>query len=163
MQLLFVRHAIAAPRGSDNLRDDDRPLTERGRRRFTKVAQRLVQIAPKPKAILSSPLVRARETAAIAAAAWKCKRIKIVPALADGDWLGVAAALAPFEPQDTVVLVGHEHWISTITARLLASKRAEAFRYRKGGVALIGLSSAESERGTLLWFIPPGVFRRLKG
>ena len=67
MHILLVRHAIAAPLSSPAERDEDRQLTDLGKRRFRIVAEALRRIAPKPSTILTSPLIRARQTAEILA------------------------------------------------------------------------------------------------
>jgi len=158
--LLLVRYAIAAPLGGKVTRDADRRLTERGEERFRLVALALARLVPAPRAILTSPLVRARQTAEIAAQTFGGPRPKIVTALADGDWDGIRRALGAYRDEDTVVLVGHENWLSDWTARLLAGKSGRAFRYRKGGAALIE-SDRSLDHAALLWFIPPRVFRML--
>lgn len=84
-----------------------------------------------------------------------------MPGLAEGDWPGIRRVLATYEDGDTIALVGHESWISTITARLLGSHNHHAFDFRKGGAALIEVENLESCKGALLWFIPPRVFRRM--
>jgi phosphohistidine phosphatase len=159
MRLLLIRHGIAAPLGGKLARDQDRPLTVQGSRRFRQVAAALVRMVPRPRAILSSPLLRARQTADLAAQAWGNLRPEIVPALATGNYRGILRVLSGFEDEDTVVLVGHEDWLSELTARLLDGKSARGFHYRKGGVALVEIRLAQPSRGTLVWFIPPRVFR----
>jgi phosphohistidine phosphatase len=161
MRLLLVRHGVAVPLGEKVTRDEDRPLTTEGARRFRQVAAALARLEPKPRAILTSPLLRARQTAEIAAEAWGDLSPEIVRAFGTGEPRGLRQALARFSDDDTAVLVGHEDWISELTARLLGSQRARGFRFRKGGVALIELESADATRGALVWFIPPRVFRRL--
>jgi len=161
MFLLLLRHGIAAPLGGKVTRDEDRPLTTEGARRFRQVAAALVRLAPKPRAILTSPLLRARQTAEIAAEGWGDLCPEVLPALRTGDPRGLRKALGRFSDDDTVLLVGHEDWISELAAHLLGGQSGRAFRFRKGGVALIELESAEATRGTLIWFIPPRVFRRL--
>ena len=160
MRLLLIRHAIAVP-ASGGMRDEDRPLSPEGEERFGQTARMLARVAQKPRAILTSPHVRAQHTAAIAAKAWGDMHPIVEPALADGDWPGICRALANYKGDDTIALVGHEGWISTITARLLGSRNARAFDFRKGGVAQIEVESLRACTGTLLWFIPPRVFRRM--
>ena len=160
MRLLFVRHAIAIA-ASGGMRDEDRPLTPEGEQRFTQTARMVARVAQKPAAILTSPHVRAQQTAAIAAQAWGDLRPIVIPALAEGDWPGICRALADYKGDATVALVGHESWISMLTARLLGSRNHRAFDYRKGGVALIEVEDLLACKGTLLWFIPPRVFRRM--
>jgi phosphohistidine phosphatase len=161
MLLVLVRHAIAAPLGVGMASDRERPLTPKGEERFRHVAKSLAQLLPRPRAILTSPLLRARQTADLVAQAWGGPRPRVLPALADGDGSGVRRALADYDNADTVALVGHEPWISEITAHLLGGKPARAFRYRKGGVAAIEVKGMGFACGTLLWFVPPRVFRRI--
>jgi phosphohistidine phosphatase len=162
MRLLFIRHAIAVDADRGDMRDEDRPLTSEGEQLFRQTARMLARVTPKPKAMLTSPLLRARQTADIAAQAWADLRPTVVPALAEGDWPGIRRALTSYKADDTVALVGHESWMSMLTARLLGSELHRAFDYRKGGVALIEVDDLEACSGTLLWFIPPRVFRRLE-
>lgn len=159
MRLLFLRHAIAAPNEHGDMPDEARPLTAEGRRSFEQTAKALARVMKKPRAILTSPLLRARQTADIVAHAWGAEAPIIAPALVKGSWPGICRALAPYKNDDAVALVGHETWISTITAQLLDSKSHRCFDYRKGGVALIDVESLARGRGTLQWFIPPRLFR----
>ena len=66
----IVRHAIAVPHGTPEVPEDERPLTPRGEKRFRVAAKGLARICRRPDVLLSSPLVRARQTADIAAEAW---------------------------------------------------------------------------------------------
>jgi phosphohistidine phosphatase len=161
MRLLFIRHAIAAPLFDADDLDQDRPLTTRGKRRFRQVSRQLVRLLPQPTAILTSPYLRARQTAEIAAKAWGNLTPISVPALRKGKWSGIRRALANYSDQDTVVLIGHEDWISQLTAHLLGSETGTAFGYRKGGIALLELANLNDESAVLRWFIPPRVFRSL--
>jgi len=161
MRLLFIRHAIAVA-ASGGMRDEDRPLTSEGEQRFRQTARMLARVAQKPRAILTSPHLRAQQTAALAAQAWGGMRPITAPALAEGDWPGICRELEGYEEADTIVLVGHESWMSLITARLLGSHNHRAFDYRKGGVALVDVEDLPACKGTLLWFIPPRVFRHME-
>jgi phosphohistidine phosphatase len=162
MHLLLVRHGIAAPLGAEITRDEDRPLTAQGVRRLRQVAAGVVRVAPRPRAILTSPLLRARQTAEILARAWGKLHPAIAPALTAGNPVGLRAALSAYGDEDTVVLVGHEDWMCELTARLLGGGSAASFRFRKGGVALIDLEGSDLSQGALAWFIPPRVFRALR-
>jgi phosphohistidine phosphatase len=162
MQLLLIRHGIAAPLGNPAERDEDRQLTAEGVRRMRRVARGLRQLVPRPRAILSSPLMRARQTAEIVAQRWDGLEPVPAPALVRGDWEDICRDLASYGAEDTIVLVGHESWISTLTARLLGSQSGPAFGFRKGGVALIDVEQPSLARGSLRWFMPPRVLRRLR-
>ena len=161
MRLLIIRHAIAVPRGTPGIPDEDRPLTPRGVRRFEVVARGLARIVPRPDALLTSPLKRARQTAEIAAEAWGGITPREDPALAGGRPEEIAALLGRFGKEGTVAIVGHEPHLSSLLARLLGSTADERLVFRKGGAALLDLASAVDRGGTLIWYMPPRILRRL--
>jgi phosphohistidine phosphatase len=161
MRLLIIRHAIAVPRGTPDMDDDDRPLTGKGRRRFRQAARGLAGLIKRPDALLTSPLKRAKQTADAAAKAWGKIDVTEVPALAGGSFEEIAVALAPFGDKDTVVVVGHEPDVSEMLARLLGTSRSDRLTFRKGGAALVELPGALHEGGTLQWYLPPRVLRAL--
>ena len=161
MRLLIIRHAIAVPGGTPGIPDDDRPLTPRGRRRFRRAARGLARIAKRPDVLLSSPLVRAVATAKLAAKAWGGLEPTIEPALAHGNLARVLAALAAQPAEAAVAVVGHEPYLSGLLAALLGAREGNRLAFRKGGVALVDLPGAPKDGGTLLWFLPPKLLRRL--
>jgi phosphohistidine phosphatase len=161
MHLLFVRHAAAEPAGKHGLADSDRPLTEAGAQKFRTVTRPLAKLIDKPRAIFSSPLLRARQTADILAKAWRGIDVDILPGLADGDWPAIWDTACNFSDEDTIVLVGHEDWLSNLTAELLGGTVGSAFAYRKGGLALLEVGRKTKDRATLVWFLPARVLRRL--
>ncbi len=66
MELLIVRHAVALERDRHRWRDDGaRPLSPAGLRRARKAAAGLKEFSKAPDRLLTSPLVRARQTAQI--------------------------------------------------------------------------------------------------
>src|SRR5262245_56605814 len=161
MRLLIIRHAIAVPRGTPGIPDDERPLTARGRRRFRKAARGLTRILDRPSPLLTSPLIRALATAEIAARAWSRIHPTVEPALAQGNPARVLAVLAARSADATVALVGHEPYLSGLLAALLGGAEADSLGFRKGGAALLEWSGARGASGRLLWFLPPKLLRRL--
>src|SRR5262245_54265929 len=103
MRLLMIRHAIAVPRGTPDIPDDERRLTQRGRRRFRSAARGLACLVKRPDVLLSSPLPRARETADIAAREWG-KRVEVTdePALAGGTVEQISKVLERYPGNSTV-------------------------------------------------------------
>ena len=93
MKLLLIRHAAAVRRGTAGIGDDGRSLTRRGRGKFRLAARGLTQIIDRPDVLLASPLIRARATADIAAAAFKKVTPRLEPALASGDVEAMVKAL----------------------------------------------------------------------
>lgn len=163
MRLLIIRHAIAVPHGTPEVPEDERPLTPRGERRFRDAARGLARICPRPDVLLSSPLVRARQTADIAAEAWGRIKVREEPALAGGSFEQIAAAVEKHRDKDIVAVVGHEPDVSSVVARLLGTPAPERLTFKKGGAALLDVPGRMADGGALVWYAPPRVLRAAAG
>src|SRR5690242_17063885 len=115
----------------------ERPLTADGEAEFRSAAGGLAWIGDPPDVLLSSPLVRARATADIAARTFGRLEPRIEPALAaDGAAETVLSVLAAHEATATTVgVVGHEPLLSVVLARLLRAGD-NRLEFDKGGAAL---------------------------
>jgi len=163
MQLLIVRHGIAAEQEDWAPRpDEERPLTERGELRMQEGARGLRQLVPEVRAVLTSPLKRAVQTADIVAAAYDLSP-RVVPELAAGrDPHDILSVLESMAGPDTVALVGHEPDLSTLVGLLLSGEARSLVSLGKGGACLLELDErAEPGRATLLWLLRPGQLRSL--
>jgi len=165
MMLYVVRHAIAedAPAGGD---DAARKLTPEGRRKMAGVARGLRALRVAPDVVLTSPLVRAVETARIVVGAL---RDAPEPRELDGLASDVAAAdtlkaLRPFARSKHVMIVGHEPNLSNVIALLLTGAPDGAtIDMKKGGCAALEVTAFAPRGGaTLLWLLPPRVLRRVR-
>jgi phosphohistidine phosphatase len=147
MKLYFLRHGRADWPGWQ-CPDDDRPLTKAGRQEVRRVARFLVRLKAQPDLILTSPLPRAAQTAAIAAETLgkKCRAEKL---LAPGFDLAKLARLQQKHPEQCLMLVGHEEDFSKVIASLTNGR----IRLAKAGVALVELDAPQ--RGRLRWLFPP--------
>ena len=163
MRLLIVRHAIAVPRGTPDIPDADRPLTEEGEKKFRKAAEGLARILARPDDILTSPWLRALRTAEIAAEAWGKVAPKKTPALAGGSFEDLAAVLDGYPETATIAVVGHEPYLSALLARLLATPDDERVEFKKGGIALVDVPGKLADGGQLRMYLPPKVLRALAG
>lgn len=162
MKLLIIRHAIAVPSGTPGVPDDERPLTQKGKRRFRRAARGLARIAPRPDVLLASPLPRALETAEIAAKAWGRVRPRSEPALAGPSVPRIVDVLAGQPAEATVAVVGHEPTLSALLARLLGTPHDERLTFRKGGAALVDLAGSPGDGGgRLVWYLRPRILRVL--
>ena len=161
MRLIIIRHAIAVPHGTPGIPDEDRPLTPEGEQKFREAAKGLASLVDRPDALLTSPWLRARQTAAIAAAAWGRLEPVETAALASGSLEEQAAVLDHYPDTATVAVVGHEPWVSELLARLLGSGQEERLTFKKGGAALVEVPGRLSGGGQLAWFLPPKVLRKL--
>ena len=161
-ELYLVRHAIAAERGEEWPDDTKRPLTERGIQRFREGVSGLDALEVRIDEIFTSPLVRAKQTADLLAAALQPRpSVKLLPELAPGHPPAAAMAqLAKVAKRRRIALVGHEPDLGELAAHLIGGKRALPFR--KGGICRIDVEGLASKRaGSLIWFVPPRVLRKL--
>jgi phosphohistidine phosphatase len=151
-ELLLLRHGIAEERAPDRL-DAARALTAAGRLRTGAVLERLVAQGLGCERLFSSPLVRARQTAALAVAAGLAPTLELAPGLApDGDpwpllhWPAGVRRLA---------LVGHEPDLGTLAAGLIGAP-AGCLVLKKAGIALVQITAASPRpRGRLRLLLGP--------
>lgn len=158
MRVFIIRHAIAADRGPGVV-DDERRLTKRGKKRFRAAARGLARLFDRPAAMVSSPLVRARQTARIAARAWDRLPFTRDEALAGGSVEDVVDLLQRFPASTSVALVGHEPQLSELLAHLVGAPEADRLAFKKGGVAVVDLDEGTRSAGRLTAFLPPSVLR----
>jgi len=163
MRLLIVRHAIAVPHGTPEVPEDERPLTPRGEKRFRVAAKGLARICRRPDVLLSSPLVRARQTADIAAAAWGKVEVTEADALAGGSFERIATAVEKYADQKLVAIFGHEPDVSMVVSRLLGTSASERLTFKKGGAALLDVPGKMADGGALVWYAPPRVWLASSG
>src|SRR5579884_1489911 len=129
MNVYLVRHAVAVDHGDPAYpNDDDRPLTEKGRKQFKKAARGFLEIAPPPALLLTSPLPRAMQTADILQAeSGELTRVLVCDALRPGgafdqvlrDCTAHAGGLDAEQLERGVALVGHAPAIGLLGAWLL--------------------------------------------
>lgn len=161
MKLLVVRHAIALDRDTPGIEDSLRPLTEEGVTKFKKTAKSLSTVVT-ADVVLSSPYLRAKQTAEILARHWTAVTVQESDPLAEGSRPALEEALARMPGSATVALVGHEPHLSNWTAAWLGATNPDAFAYKKGGAALIEFDGGVArEAGRLIWFLPPRIFREV--
>jgi phosphohistidine phosphatase len=169
MRVLILRHAIAVERGTPGIADDERPLTPEGRVRFERAARGLARITQAPDVLLTSPLLRARQTADIAARAFEIAAPKTAEALIEARFSEVARLLLAHRGASLCALVGHDPSLSALIARWLGSSAGERFPLRKGHAVLLELDEATPRRkgapagdaARLIWSLPPKILRAL--
>jgi phosphohistidine phosphatase len=164
MNLLIVRHAIAYERDAKRWPDDaHRPLTPEGRKLARKASAGLKRVVDPPGTVLVSPLVRARETAAILkdCAAWP-EAIETETLTPDENPQQVLTLLRRQRGR-SIALVGHEPHLSELIALCLVGERnGLSVNLKKPGVACLTFESTPAAGGaTLKWHIPPRVLRAL--
>jgi phosphohistidine phosphatase len=161
MKIYLVRHGIASERiGGSVLTDSMRPLTEDGRKESRSVAMGLRKINVKPDFFVSSPLLRAKQTAEIFAdVLGDSKSLRISDALAPG---GSAQKLYSFMQEiglfQEIMLFGHEPDIGILSAKFMGAPDEMRIPFKKSGVCRVDIGDLPpSSAGVLRWFITPKI------
>jgi phosphohistidine phosphatase len=155
MQLYFLRHGEADWPGWTKP-DDERPLTDFGKKEVRQVAKFLNRLKVKPDLIVTSPLPRALQTAEVAAEQLKTK-LRQDEALEPGFGIGELRTVLKRHRSKVLMLVGHEPDFSSVISALTGA----SVKLSKAGVALVDIDP-EAEEGRLLWLFPPKFSRKAK-
>lgn len=162
-ELYLIRHGLAAERGENYPDDTKRPLTSRGILRLKREARALNALDLSFDVILTSPLVRTRQTAEALASV-----LRIPPPILN------AASLAPGGTHNAIVdelakqshrrtkiaLVGHEPGIGELAARLLGLRKS--LEFKKGAICRMDVTALPpTGPAQLRWFLTPRILRRL--
>ncbi len=160
MNLYLLRHGIAVEPGTPGFEDDsERPLVPKGERRLHSAAAAMKKLGLSFDLILSSPLIRATQTAEIIAGELKLKqRLEFFAGLAPGGHpRALIHALNEMKPApDDVLLVGHEPYLSRLISQLVSGGADAAIEMKKGG--LCKLEAGELRHGQcarLAWLLTP--------
>jgi phosphohistidine phosphatase len=166
MKLYILRHAIAEER-DENLYPDDslRHLTEKGKKKMAKIAKHLCDMGVQIDLILTSPYIRAYETARIVAKTFGIKKRKIV--LTDhltpsGFAKDLIAEINEKYLVDNLILVGHEPFLSDLIAVLVAGDPSMSVVMKKGGLCRLSIDNLVYDKcATLDWLLMPGQVTRM--
>ncbi|HEU5070414.1 MAG TPA: phosphohistidine phosphatase SixA [Verrucomicrobiae bacterium] len=166
MQLLLLRHGIAVEPGTPGYaRDSERPLTPEGRRKTRQIARALAQLKLRPEVILTSPYVRAHQTAEIIAVTLRRKKQLhlCAPLAGGGDPKQLIAAInRQHGDAESVMLVGHEPDLSQLASWLITGAAdGAALELKKGGLCLLEAETLRAGRcARLRWLLPPRILLR---
>jgi phosphohistidine phosphatase len=160
MLLILIRHGDAGSRDENKWPDDtERPLTKQGDRQTAKMAKRMRRRGYIPTVLLSSPWVRAWQTAEVVAQEFEdeglmpepCEPLATMPRVERfAEVIGAPGAKAK------IALVGHEPWLGELASRLLTSSTSRLqIDFPKSGVIGIELEAVESGAGRLMFFWRP--------
>ena len=167
VELALLRHAISEERGSSDFSDDSlRPLTEKGVEKMRLGAQGIVRLGINFDLIISSPYVRARQTAEIVAAALRpATYLELFPPLAADVPASETVTKVPLriEGFSSVLIVGHEPQLSQIGSILLAGDLSLDLRLKKGGMFKLTCETLIPGSATLDWWLMPKHLRQLAG
>lgn len=165
MNLYFIRHAIAEPLGQRNeFSDEKRTLTKKGRDRMRDVARGLRKLGVEFDLILTSPLVRAFETAEILAEFLGIdkKEIGTRSALAPDGSAELVIAEIKASAAASIAMVGHQPHLGSLASRIIQGDNSTAIQLKKGGVCCINVvETVPALRGELVWLLTSKQLRLL--
>ncbi|MFN0069506.1 MAG: SixA phosphatase family protein [Limisphaerales bacterium] len=164
MELHLLRHAEAVDRrGKQD--DPNRALTPSGRRRMKAIARGLKWLGLTPEIVVSSPYLRARETAEIAAATLGCREPLIfTPHLVPEAEPGAVVEFLRqhYRRAKSLLLVGHEPQLGLLAGRLIAGDAGAGMKLKKAGLVNLRVGELKAGRcATLEALIPPRVLEKL--
>jgi len=163
MLIYLLRHGIAVNRTDPACPPDpERPLTRKGIEKTRDVARALRALRAKPDALLTSPFLRAAQTAEIAAEALAFPREKTRTL----DCLKPEGSPAEFWKEvgrlraRVVLCCGHSPHLDHVIAHALGA-RSDITRLKKSGVACLEVTAFSPMKAWLLWLSPPKFLRAL--
>jgi len=162
MNLYIIRHAIAVDEAtSDYASDSERPLTDKGRKKMRQIAKALRSLGVEFDLILSSPYIRACETAEVLADVFKMKN-KIVFSdhlIPEGNPELLIGEINEKHTVDSLAIVGHEPYLSALIGSLVTDTSKIEINLKKGGVCHLSADDLHhnDHRATLEWLLPPGI------
>jgi len=164
-EFYIMRHGVAVMRSATTFIDDaKRPLTPEGKQKMRAIASGLVRMGFDVDWIVTSPLVRAVETAEIIGELLTSKPpLEFCDALRPG---GSAEELLKFLAKRPkcrrVLVVGHEPDLGELAARLMGAGRNANMPFKKGGCCLITFNEFPPKSpGRLVWWLTPRIMRKL--
>ena len=167
MNLYIVRHAIAVPAGTPGYEDDSqRPLTGKGKKKMERIAQGLKDLEVELNLILTSPYLRAADTARILRKVFDLGKSDVVETehLAPtgyGDQL-INLINEKYANIADLALVGHEPYLGNLISVLVAGDPNSSFTLKKGGVCRLSVDTLQYGRcATLDWLLAPSQLAEL--
>jgi phosphohistidine phosphatase len=159
MNLYLLRHAIAADSSASGFADSKRRLTPEGRSKLRRAARGMKALELDFHLILSSPYLRAKQTAEVVADLFECRsRLKFTEHLKPAARPeALVQVLRRFEgPPDEVLLVGHEPFLSQLVSLLCSGRRDCAITMKKAGLCKLTTESLQPGKcATLEWLLTP--------
>ena len=161
MDLYIIRHAIAVDEGSPEYEDDSlRPLSDKGKKKMRQIAKGLHALGVDFDLILSSPYIRAKETAEILADVFKIKKDvefsnNLIPT---GDPDLLLSEINENYSVDSIALVGHEPHLTALIGLLVSENASIDMSLKKGGMCRLSADDLHHTRkATLEWLLTPGI------
>jgi len=163
MLLYLVRHGIAIDRDDPKCPEEaERYLTEEGIKKTHEVARGVALLVEAPEMFLSSPYVRAWQTAEIFATAFRVAKRKIRKTellLPGSDVAALFREFAKHKDAESAMCFGHAPHLDEVIAAVLRCK-SDGTSLKKAGVACLELDRVAPPTGVLSWLATPKLLRK---
>ena len=165
MNLYLMRHAIAVAGDEPGVdTDGERPLSPKGIKRMRKAARGLKRLEIPFDALLTSPLLRARQTAEVVAPLIGLEgQVEVISGLTPESSVdNLISDLTGYQNREHLLLVGHEPLLSQMMAFLLTGKKNQelGIELKKGGLCRIEIDGLPPDKpGKLHWLLAPKQLR----
>jgi len=159
MKIYILRHGDAVEYGDKRFTEDKRPLTPKGIQRTKQLAHVLKEMEVAFDVILTSPLVRAQETAAIVARGLKLEeKMKVTGELTpDGSMEKLVEQINVLRPE-SALLVGHQPYLGGFVSLLCVGGLGLPIEFKKGALCRLEVERLScGQCATLEWLLPPRV------
>lgn len=147
MRLYIIRHAIAMDREISipkGIQEENRPLTAEGKEKFIKSLKALKKKIEKVDLLLTSPYVRAADTAKIFKKVIPVSIFKEETRLQPGENIHALAKKILGLKKNIVAIVGHEPDLGHLASFLLTKNNHLILEFKKGGIARIDIDGGEA-------------------
>jgi phosphohistidine phosphatase len=165
MRIYLIRHGIACEPNDPSLEGDrQRPLTTGGREKIEQIAGRLKKLGVKPDLILSSPYLRAEQTAVILANEFGLiQNLKYSDLLVPGgEPEAIISEIVANYMVDDLFIVGHEPCLGLLISGLVAGNSVLAINIKKGGVCCLLAEDLRHDLSAALeWLLTPNILLRV--
>lgn len=162
LELYMIRHGLAGTSLEDKLLDEKRPLKKKGKERMQEIAEGLWELGISFDSILTSPLLRAKETADIINAYCGDKKEATVTDLLrpGASYTKLIQLLNQFKGTKKVAIVGHEPFLSSFASYCLTKNKSSLLNLKKGGILKLEIDGALKPGSCLLsWLMEPKQIR----
>jgi phosphohistidine phosphatase len=165
MDCILLRHGIAQDREAWNGPESERPLTKDGVQKTRKAVAGLKSLGIRPTHLLSSPFIRALETAKIVAETFNpdtaiqvCEELLFHRSPTD-----LFPVLAKLPKDSCVICVGHEPHLGETAAYMIFGKTADSLSLKKAGACGVEFDGKpQAGKGMLKWWLTSGQLRQLR-
>jgi phosphohistidine phosphatase len=170
MDIFILRHGEAGKKLTTGNKDSERPLTAAGQKEVAEIANSFKELEIRFDLIISSPLKRAHQTAAIVAKTLKKEKKmqdwnELKPEGNKQELYRKLSSSTQFKQYSSVLIVGHEPYLTDMISDIISDGKGGSGHIvlKKAGLARIGITSftPPNLHGELKWLLTPKYLKNM--